>query len=359
MIDNKLKILIIDDEDSIRLSLASILELEGYEVKTAEDGFKAIELVKEESFDIVFSDIRMPGMSGNDAFKEIKKIRPNIVGVMMTAYAMSDLILDALNSGAFTCISKPFEIDTVLATIKDVANRPFAVVIDKEANIDKNFLNSLKNCGLNVAFSDIDSSRISFMFEHKPDIFIAKVNSEEEGTKNLEILKKIKSLFGEIPKTIIIEKGENKTFVDGTKDLGDIQYIKDAVSVAKIFQNLGNKNRKINIAMINMDDFADLNKDLKDKGFNLLYYSDSSKLFKELNDSFFDVVLANVKIDTNIVDFHNKLQEKMPKIGTIFILNDDVNFTSIKQKGCFYLNKPFEIDDVIDLINKITGKNNE
>lgn len=358
MNNKKLKILIIDDENSLRLSLASILELEGYEVKTAEDGFKAIELVKEESFDIVFSDIRMPGMSGNDAFKEIKKIRPNIVGVMMTAYAMSDLILDALNSGAFTCISKPFEIDTVLATIKDVANRPFAVVIDKEANIDKNFLNSLKNCGLNVAFSDIDSSKISFMFDHKPDIFIAKINSEEEVEKNLEILKKIKSLFGEIPKTIIIGKGENKTFVDEHKDLGDIQYIKDAVSIAKVFQILGDKKRKINIAMINMDDFADLNKNLKDKGFNLLYYSDSSKLFEELDNSFFDVVLINAKIETNIVDFHSKLQAKMPDTGTIFILNDDVDFVSVKQKGCFYLNKPFEINDVIDLINKIIGKNN-
>ena len=359
MNDKKLKILIIDDENSLRLSLASILELEGYEAKTAEDGFKAIELAEEESFDIVFTDIRMPGMSGNDAFKAIKKIRPNIVGVMMTAYAMNDLILDALNSGAFTCISKPFEIDTVLATIKDVSNRPFAVVIDKEVNIYKNFLNSLKKCGLNVAFTDIDSSRISFIFDHKPDIFIAKVNSEEEGTKNLEILKKIKSLFGKIPKTIIIEKGENKAFVDGAKDLGDIQYIKDSVSVVKIFQNLGNIKRKINIAMINMDEFVDLNKYLKDKGFNLLYYSDSSKLFEDLNNSFFDVVLVNIQIDTNIVDFHNKLQETMPDIGTIFILNDDTDYKSVKQKGCFYLNKPFEIDDVIDLINKITGKNNE
>ena len=48
----------------------------------------------------------------------------------------------------------------------------------------------------------------------------------------------------------------------------------------------------------------------------------------------------------------------MPDTGTIFILNDDVDFVSVKQKGCFYLNKPFEINDVIDLINKIIGKNN-
>ena len=120
---DKLKILIVDDEDSLRLSLASILELEGYEVKTAEDGFKAIELAKKEDFNILFSDIRMPGITGNETFREIKKLKPDIIGVMMTAYALNDLIIDALNTGAFTCLSKPFEIETVLSTIKDITSK--------------------------------------------------------------------------------------------------------------------------------------------------------------------------------------------------------------------------------------------
>lgn len=359
MRDNKLKILIVDDEDSLRLSLASILELEGYEVKTAEDGFKAIELVKKEPFDIVFSDIRMPKISGNDTFREIKKIRPYIIGIMMTAYAMNDLISDALNSGAFACISKPFEIDTILNTIKDVSARPFVVVIDKDANINKNFLNSLKNCGLNVAFSDVDSFRIDFIFSHKPDIFITNINSKEEEQKNLEILKKIKDLFGKIPKIIVVEKEENKTFIDDIKNLGEVLFVKNSVSVSEVFQFLGNNKRKKNVAMINMDDFSDLSEDLADKGFNLISYSNSAKLFEELNNSFFDVVLVNVEIDTNIVDFYDKIQEKMPDIGAIFILNNDDNFESIKRKGCFYLNKPFEIENVINLINKIIGKSNE
>ena len=72
--NDNLKILVVDDEDSLRISLASILELEGYEVKMAEDGYKAIELAKQEDFDIIFSDIRMPGISGTETFKEIKKI---------------------------------------------------------------------------------------------------------------------------------------------------------------------------------------------------------------------------------------------------------------------------------------------
>ncbi|MBO7612131.1 MAG: response regulator [Elusimicrobia bacterium] len=355
---DKLKILIVDDEDSLRLSLASILELEGYEVKTAEDGYKAIELAKKEEFNILFSDIRMPGITGNETFKEIKKIKPDIIGVMMTAYALNDLITDALNTGAFACLSKPFEIETVLSTIKDITSRPFAVVIDKDANIDQKFLNSLKNCGLNVASSEIDLAKVSFMFKHKPDILIVTVHSEEEEKQTLDILKKLKEKFGKIPKTIIIEKEQNPSFVDEAEKFGTINFFKAPINIKQVFEILGQINRKQNIALVNMDseDFEPINKALAEEGFHLLSYADCNKLYEELNNSFFDVALINVKIDTNIADFHDKLQQQMPNIGSIYLLNDDKNLESVKQKGCFYLNKPFEIESVMNLINKILGK---
>ncbi|MBR3655332.1 MAG: response regulator [Elusimicrobia bacterium] len=355
---DKLKILIVDDEDSLRLSLASILELEGYEVQTAEDGFKAIELAKKEEFNILFSDIRMPGITGNETFKEIKKIKPDIIGVMMTAYALNDLIIDALNSGAFACLSKPFEIEAVLSTIKDITSRPFAVVIDKEANVDQKFLNSLKNCGLNIASSEMDLSKVAFMFKHKPDILIIAVHSEEEENKTLDILNKLKDKFGKIPKTVIIEKNPNSSFVDKAEKLGTVNFFESPINVKRIFTILGTIKRKQNIALVNMDteDFESLNKALAEEGFHLLSYTDCNKLYEELNNSFFDIALINAKVDTNIAEFHDKLQKEMPNIGAIYLLNDDKNLEAVKQKGCFYLTKPFEIENVISLINKILGK---
>ena len=354
--NDKLKILVVDDEDSLRISLASILELEGYEVKTAEDGFKAIELAKKEDFDIMFSDIRMPGITGTETFKEIKKQKPDIIGVMMTAYALNDLIIDALNSGAFTCLSKPFEIDTILSTIKDITTRPFAVVIDKDANVNRNFLNSLKNCGLNVASSEIDSSKIDFLFKHKPDILI--VNIESNNNQVLSVLKKLKELFGSIPQTILVGNKENEMFVEEVGKMGSVKFLHSPIKVSQVFELLNSKDRKKNIAMVNTDseDFETLNSSLKEEGFHLLYYPDCDKLFEELNNSFFDLVLVNVKIETNIVDFHEQLQKQLPNIGAIYILNDDTNLEAVKSKGCFYLTKPFEIDKVIELTNKILGK---
>lgn len=354
--NDKLKILVVDDEDSLRISLASILELEGYEVQTAEDGYKAIELAKKEEFDIIFSDIRMPGISGTETFKEIKNIKPDIIGVMMTAYALNDLIVDALNSGAFTCLSKPFEIDTVLSTIKDITTRPFAVVIDNEASVNKKFLTSLKDCGLNVASSDIDSAKINFIFKHKPDILI--INTESNQEQIISVLTRLKDMFGSIPKTLLLGKQKDIELTEKIKKLGVAEFFNLPVKVSQVFEFLDSDKRRKNIALINTDseDFEQLHNCLIEKEFHLLFYPDCQKLFDELNNSFFDLVLINAKIDTNIIDFHEKLQNELHGIGAIYILNDDKNLEALKKKGCFYLTKPFEIENVIELINKILGK---
>lgn len=354
--DDKLKILVVDDEDSLRISLASILELEGYEVQTAEDGYKAIELAKQEDFDILFSDIRMPGISGTETFKEIKKIKPDVIGVMMTAYALNDLIIDALNCGAFTCLSKPFEIDVVLSTIKDITTRPFAVIIDKDANVNQNFLTSLKNCGLNVTSSEIDSNKINFLFKHKPDILIINIESDKD--QILSVLTKLKEMFGSIPKTILVGEKEDTELIEEISKLGIVTFMNLPVKVSQVFSLIKSSERKTNIAMVNTDseDFEMLHESLKKEGFHLLFYPDCKKLLEELKNSFFDFVLINAKIDTNIADFHEKLQKEMPNVGAIYILNDDKNLETIKKKGCFYITKPFEIEKIIGLINKILGK---
>ena len=117
-------------------------------------------------------------------------------------------------------------------------------------------------------------------------------------------------------------------------------------------------NKKMNISIINTasEDFEELHKELQEKGFHLMFYTDSNKLFEELKNSFFDVILINVKIETNVAVFHDKLQKDKPNVGAIYILNDDKNLESLKQKGCFYITKPFEIEKIVNLINQILGK---
>ncbi|MDR3256124.1 MAG: response regulator [Endomicrobium sp.] len=119
--DKKLNILIADDEEAIRFPLASIFEMEGYNVKTAENGLEVLKLIENDDFDIAFFDIKMPEMDGVEVFKEIKKLNKKMTVVIMTADTMTELVKEAIQEGAFACISKPFEIEDVLNMIKEIA----------------------------------------------------------------------------------------------------------------------------------------------------------------------------------------------------------------------------------------------
>ncbi len=356
MKSKQIKILIVDDEDALRFSLASILELEGYEVKSASTGFEAIEIASKESFDMLISDIRMPGMTGTETFQRIRKIQPGIIGIMMTAYALNDLITQALNAGAFTCLSKPFEVETVLSTITDVISRPFAVVVDDDENLNSKFLTSLKNNGLNVATTQKDISKISFMLKHKPDVLIFGIDKDFKASKL--IFQNLKDLIGTIPKVILVYEEAEMVNMDDIKKLGIADFVKRPVSVKDIFQLIDKDQRKTNIAMINMNDeeFIDLKSSLLKKGFNLLQYEKANDFFDELKDCFFDAVLINTPVEKDVVDFHEKLQLEMPNLGAIYVLNSQADIETVARKAFFYIVKPLDIDKIVQLIHKVTDK---
>ena len=125
MANNKLKILVVDDQRGIRLTLSAIIEHQGYEVTEAEDGYQAIEAVTNNAFDLVFLDIKMPGINGVQSFREIKKISPGSAVVMMTGFSVEDLVSEALEEGARTVIYKPFQVDKVLSLVESFA-APFS-----------------------------------------------------------------------------------------------------------------------------------------------------------------------------------------------------------------------------------------
>jgi two-component system response regulator HydG len=120
----KNNVLVVDDVKSIRLTLGGILGDEGYNVVLAEDGYQAIDAAKETPFDLVFMDIKMPGINGVQTFREIKKINPEAVVIMMTAYSVEDLIKEALEEGAYAVVYKPFDIEKIVSIIDSTLRCP-------------------------------------------------------------------------------------------------------------------------------------------------------------------------------------------------------------------------------------------
>ena len=113
-----LKALIVDDERVVRDFLVRFLTLEEIEPFEAEDASEAVGAMKSEKFDIVFLDVRMPGMDGLELLKILKKIDSGAKYIMMTGYAVDDMLKEAEAQGAITSLKKPFELKEVEYIIK-------------------------------------------------------------------------------------------------------------------------------------------------------------------------------------------------------------------------------------------------
>ena len=111
-------ILVVDDELSMREFLKILLEKEGFEVITASEATSAIDLIKKQDFDLILSDIKMPGMGGLTLLEKIKEINSSLPVIMITAYASPENAVIAMKSGAFDYITKPFKVDEILKIIK-------------------------------------------------------------------------------------------------------------------------------------------------------------------------------------------------------------------------------------------------
>jgi len=108
---HKGKILIADDDESIRFTLDTIFKDDGYITTTTKDGKKAKELIVQEKFDVVITDIKMPEVDGVELLKWIKEAYPQISVIMITGYASLDSSIDSLRAGADDYIVKPFDVD--------------------------------------------------------------------------------------------------------------------------------------------------------------------------------------------------------------------------------------------------------
>ncbi|CAG5082429.1 Stage 0 sporulation protein F, Response regulator receiver protein [Thermobacillus xylanilyticus] len=105
------KVLIVDDQNGIRMLLMEVFSGEGYRTFQASNGKLALEIVKDESPDLVLLDMKIPGMDGLEILKRVKEINRDIKVIMMTAYGELDMIKEATELGALMHFTKPFDID--------------------------------------------------------------------------------------------------------------------------------------------------------------------------------------------------------------------------------------------------------
>lgn len=125
------RILIADDEQSIRRTLREILEFEKYKVDEAADGLECLAKVKQESYDVIILDIKMPKMDGLEALEKIQELVPDTPVVMISGHASIDTAVEAVKKGAFDFIAKPPDLNRLLITIRNAMDKNSLIVETK------------------------------------------------------------------------------------------------------------------------------------------------------------------------------------------------------------------------------------
>ncbi len=125
------KVLIVDDEQSIRRTLKDILELEKYKVEEAVDGLDALVKIKQNKYDVIILDIKMPKMDGMETLERIQLLASDTPVIMISGHADIDVAVDAVKKGAFDFISKPPDLNRLLITLRNAMDKS-SLIIDKK-----------------------------------------------------------------------------------------------------------------------------------------------------------------------------------------------------------------------------------
>ncbi|MEK6679958.1 MAG: response regulator, partial [Nitrospirota bacterium] len=112
------KILVVDDERSMRDFLSIMLKKAGYDVTTAIDGDEAVKILHKDIFDLVITDLKMPKVDGLQVLKTVKELSPDTVVIVITAFASTETTVEAMKEGAYDYITKPFQNDEMKIRIK-------------------------------------------------------------------------------------------------------------------------------------------------------------------------------------------------------------------------------------------------
>lgn len=184
------RVLVVDDEDAMRVTLAASLELEGYEVVEAKSGAHALELARQQAFTVVISDVRMPGLNGVDTFRELKRIRPELTVVLMTAFALEKLIEEALAEGVYTVIYKPFSMERLSRIIARAVDSPAVVVVDDVPKVAASIVAVLRQAGLSARAVHDGRAAVRHVVEEGGDVCVLDLMMpDQDGVTTCEQLR--------------------------------------------------------------------------------------------------------------------------------------------------------------------------
>jgi DNA-binding NtrC family response regulator len=146
-------ILIVDDEEDTCRNLADIFADLGFRVATAHDGPAALDLLRQQRYDVALLDMMMPGMDGLTLYQEVKKVRPGTVAVVVTAHPGNPRAAQALAAGAWKLVPKPVDFPLLMGVVDEVVGQPLLLVVDDDPDLCASLWDILRERGYRVCLA--------------------------------------------------------------------------------------------------------------------------------------------------------------------------------------------------------------
>ena len=204
---NNSKVLVVDDDDAMRMTVAANIESEGYVVVEAADGESALALAREHpDIEVVVSDVRMPGIDGVEMFLRLKNVR-DVPVILVSAYTNEDRVVAAREHGVHAVMQKPLEPTRLMRVIEGALKRPNVLVVDDDPAHLTTLVGALQSCGLRVLSADSGQRALSLAREQPVDVVVLDLLMPDKD--GLETLRELRAM--QWPPAVIIISGAADT----------------------------------------------------------------------------------------------------------------------------------------------------
>ncbi|HVW02282.1 MAG TPA: response regulator [Planctomycetaceae bacterium] len=172
-------ILVVDDEVDNCMNLADIFSTFGYHIDMAFDGPSALEQARKRHYDVVLLDLRMPGMDGLAVYRELKKLQPEVVAIIVSAYASPEVAEAAKEAGAWEILHKPVQLDALLSLVEEAVGQPVVLVVDDDRDLCANLWDLFRSRGYRVSLAHSEPQAREFLESRDFQVVLIDLKLEE------------------------------------------------------------------------------------------------------------------------------------------------------------------------------------